>query len=323
MPATSIRDLVIKDDDLVIGTHGRSFWILDGITPLRQLADSLARADAVLYRPQTGIRVRWNQNVDTPLPPEEPAGENPPDGAIIDYYVRSAASGPVTLQVTDTAGHMIRQFSSTDAEEPLVEGRNIGDFWIRPQQRLSTTAGLHRFVWDLHYPPPAGLRFDYNIAALYRNTPRSPLGPWAQPGRYRVILNVNGKTYTQPLTVRMDPRVTTPAAGLQQQFTLSMNVTRALERDTVALQQVRAFTAALADRRGRASGPLSDSIGAAEKAAAAFEGSDGGYVWDLHYEIRHHPTSRLPSPVSTHNWRRCTAIFRWRTPLPRPRLSPR
>ncbi|MGH2687732.1 MAG: WD40/YVTN/BNR-like repeat-containing protein, partial [Actinomycetota bacterium] len=245
MPATSIRDLVIKDDDLVVGTHGRSFWILDDLTPLRQLDARIAASDAHLFEPQTAVRVRWNRNTDTPFPQEEPAGQNPPDGAIVDYWLKADSAGPVTLEIADASGLAVRRFSSTDTPEAPVPGRNIPDYWIRPPRILSAKAGMHRFVWDLHHPPPAVSSFTYPIAAVYRNTPRTPVGPWAQPGRYTVKLTVGGKSYTQPLTVRMDPRVKAPVEALALQFSLSIDLTTGLRQTHDALDQVRKLRARL------------------------------------------------------------------------------
>src|SRR5213079_6653 len=154
LPASSVRDLVVHDTDLVVATHGRSFWILDDITPLRQIAAAAAAAAAgspYLYRPAPAVRVRWNENTDTPLPPDEPAGKNPPDGAILDYYLPRAATGggSVTLEIVDRAGKLVRRFSSADAPEPADTDANIPLYWIRSPQTLSTAPGMHRFVWDL------------------------------------------------------------------------------------------------------------------------------------------------------------------------------
>ncbi len=240
MPATSIRDLVIKDDDLVVGTHGRSFWILDDITPLRQMTAQVVGADAHLFEPQRATRFRWNKNTDTPLPPDEPAGQNPPDGAILHYYLKDAARGPVTLEILDQAGAVVRRYSSEDVPEPFVEGRNMPDYWIRPPQVLSAGAGLHRFVWDLRYPPPAVQQFAYPIAAIARNTPREPRGPWVLPGRYTVRLSVDGRVLTQSLDVRMDPRVTTSAEDLAKQHALSMALVGALSKTDAEIRRVRA-----------------------------------------------------------------------------------
>jgi hypothetical protein len=229
LPVTSIRDLVVKDDDLVIGTHGRGFWILDDITPLRQIDAKTTAAPAVLFKPQRALRVRWNMNTDTPLPQEEPAGQNPPDGAIINYVLTERASGPVTLEVLDAAGKVVRVFSSGDPVEPIKDEGNVPAYWIRPARLPSAEPGMHRFVWDLHYARPAGMRTSFPIAAVYGNTAREPNGVWALPGTYTVRLTVNGQSYTQPLTVAMDPRVKTLPAALLRQFTLSKQLADAMD----------------------------------------------------------------------------------------------
>ena len=220
MPPTSIRDLVIKEDDLVIGTHGRSFWILDNITPLRQLAKSTQKTEVILYKPQTAMRIRWNTYTDSPVPQEEPAGQNPPDGAMIDYYLNANANEVVTLQIKDDKNNIIRTFRSDDKpyEIPPV---NIPLYWIRPQQILSATAGSHRFLWDLHYTPIKSAP-NYPIAAVYGNTAPEPTSPWVMPGNYTAVLTVNGKIYTQSLKVTMDPRVKTSITDLQLQHDYSM-----------------------------------------------------------------------------------------------------
>src|SRR5215203_5464087 len=225
MPAISIRDLVIKDDDLVVGTHGRGFWIMDDITPLRQLADI---GDVHLFAPQRATRVRWNLNTDTPLPQEEPGGENPPDGAILNYYLKEKAGGPVTLEILDAAGAVVRTYSSTDVADPIGDEGNVPAYWVRPPQALSIEPGMHRFVWDLHYARPSGMSASYRISAVYHNTVKEPLGVWAPPGTYTVKLTADGKSHTRPLRVRMDPRVKTPALGLQQQFRLSKQLPDAI-----------------------------------------------------------------------------------------------
>ena len=239
MPATSIRDLVVKGDDLVVGTHGRSFWILDDVTPLRQADAETAMKAAVLFAPQVAHRVRWNTNPDTPLPPEEPGGQNPPDGAIVNYWLSATPAEPVVLEVLDGAGQLVRRFRSDDAPEVPLEGRNIPDLWIRPPQVLSASPGMHRFVWDLHYPvPPVPKESQqYPIAAVAGNTPTAPQGPWVLPGVYTVRLTAAGKSLTQSLTVKMDPRVKTGAADLQTQFHLSQELVTALVRVGGALRE--------------------------------------------------------------------------------------
>jgi hypothetical protein len=229
MPATSIRDLVIKDDDLVVGTHGRSFWILDDITPLRQLTEAPLSAGPHLFTPQTATRIRWNMNTDTPLPPDEPAGQNPPDGAILHYWLPADASS-VTLEVVDAAGAVVRRYTSEDPPEPVVEGRNIPDYWIRPNRPLLKTRGLHRFVWDLHHERPAVSSFSYPIAGIRGDTARTPHGSWAAPARYTARLTVNGQARTASFEVRMDPRVKASAADIGQQYTQSRRLDAALRR---------------------------------------------------------------------------------------------
>ena len=279
LPATSIRDLVVHQDDIVVGTHGRSFWILDNITPLRQMDAKVAASDAYLFAPQLTYRVRRNNNTDTPLPPEEPAGQNPPDGAMLDYVLKSAAIGPVTIEISDESGKLVHRFSSTDKPEPMNEKElNIPTYWIRPARVLSTRPGMHRFVWDLHYPPPDSLEHEYPISAIYHDTPRTPLGPTVMPGKYSVKLTVNGTTYTQPLMIKMDPRVMTTQGGLRQQFELETKINEAMRRDYETLQQVRSLRRRLKNLIEKVrQGQLKETVSALESKAAELEGNEGGY----------------------------------------------
>ena len=245
MPATSIRDLIVKGDDLAAATHGRGFWILDDITPLRQLTDSVASAPAFLFRPQTARRVRWDTNTDTPIPPDEPAAQNPPDGAIIDYYLGADVAGPVTLEISDSIGKLVRRYSSDDPVEPPDPMLPIPRYWLRPAQQLANSSGTHRFLWDLHYAPVPGARPAYPSAAVAHNTAPEPTSPWVLPGLYDVKLIAAGRSYTQHLTVRMDPRVHTPVAGLSEQFTVSKQVYDDELACVAILDQIRALHAKL------------------------------------------------------------------------------
>jgi len=204
LPATSMRDLVVRDSDLVVGTHGRSFWILDDVTPLRQITAHTAAKHVSLFRPGGAFRIRRDINTDTPLPPEEPAGQNPPDGAILDYWLGAAPSAPVSLEIDDAQGHVVRRYASTDSVIPTqheVDSLNVPAYWIRPGRVLPATAGMHRWVWDLRGAPPAVLRHSYPISAIYHDTPRDPRGVLVLPGTYTARLTVDGRTYTQPLIV--------------------------------------------------------------------------------------------------------------------------
>jgi len=237
MPASSVRDVIIKADDLIAATHGRGFWILDDITPLRQLETKVTSASAYLFQPQTAIRVRWSMNSDTPLPPDFPAGENPPDGAVIDYYLPSSVSGPVTLEFKDSAGQTVRRYSSADQPQAIDPMLNIPTYWVRPPQVLSSAPGMHRFLWDMHYPPLLDVEAEYPISAVPHNTAPQPTSPWVLPGKYTVLLTANGQTFSQPLTVKMDPRVKTSAAGLDQQFQLSQRLYGRLQTLAPAVAQ--------------------------------------------------------------------------------------
>jgi photosystem II stability/assembly factor-like uncharacterized protein len=225
LPASSMRDLAIKGDDLVVASHGRGFWILDDITALRQLAAQKAAEATTLFAPATATRVRWNMNTDTPLPPDEPMLSNPPDGAVIDYLLADGASGAVTIEFRDAAGKTVRRFSSDDVvKDPDPKDVRVPMYWLRPMQKVSNAPGMHRFLWDLHYPPMPDADPEYPIAAIPHDTAPGATSPWVMPGQYTVVLTAGGKSYTQPLTVKMDPRVKTPMAAIQQQSTLSLQM---------------------------------------------------------------------------------------------------
>jgi photosystem II stability/assembly factor-like uncharacterized protein len=255
MPATSIRDLCIKDNDIVVATHGRSFWIMDDITSLREIAKNKSTSPVTLYRPADAYRVRWNMNTDTPLPPDEPVGENPPDGAIIDYYLKDTAD-EVTINIYDASGKLVIGYTSGDTlyQVPKV---NIPDYWIRPQQQLSTKPGAHRFLWDMHYEP-FNTPVSFSMSAIYEDTPPAYTSPWVMPGTYNVMLTILKKDTTEaikhsttgyflyksvvhlnaPLKIIMDPRVKTSHHDLQLQHDLSYQCYKDLEKVSEATQQV-------------------------------------------------------------------------------------
>jgi photosystem II stability/assembly factor-like uncharacterized protein len=248
LPHTSMRDLWIHDSDLIVATHGRGFWILDDIEPLRETSATLERS-AHLFKPAAAYRMQRDVNTDTPLPPDEPAAQNPPDGAILDYYLSSAAT-KVTLEIEDAQGKLVRRFSSDDKPESTeeeLEKQLIPLYWLRKFTPLSTGAGMHRWIWNLHYPSPITNRHEYPIAAVPHDTPRYPLGPNALPGTYSLKLTVDGKTSTVRLIVKMDPRVKTSPAGLQQKFQLESQFAAMLSRSTTALQQAASIRKQLSE----------------------------------------------------------------------------
>ena len=263
LPHTAMRDLAIHENDLIVATHGRSFWILDDITPLRQLAEIPANSDAHLFKPAPAYRVRRSTYPDTPIPPDEPMGANPPDGLILDYFLPQTTSGPVTLEILDAKGELVQRFSSADKPEVTqaeLEKQLIPLYWIRMPKILSASAGMHRWVWDLHYPSPTASQHEFPISAVPYDTPRSPLGPLALPGEYSARLTVNGHTFTAPLTVKMDPRVSAPTAAIEQQFTLETRLASELTATTDAVTEVHSVLDQLHKTGSSSKGALAESI---------------------------------------------------------------
>jgi photosystem II stability/assembly factor-like uncharacterized protein len=282
LPHTSMRDLWVHDNDLIVATHGRSFWILDDITPLRQIADSVAHADAYLFKPAPAYRVRRDTNTDTPLPPDEPAGQNPPDGAIIDYFLGQTAPGAVTLEILDADGKVVRRCSSSDkpqvTEEDLKKTVAIPLYWVRTPQILSAEAGMHRWVWDLHYTQPKSARYEYPISAVPHDTPRLPQGPTALPGQYTVRLTAAGHSYSAPLTIKLDPRIKTPPDGLREQFQLETRLAAMMDGSYEAMAEARPLLDELQKlAKGQSAGPISDSANALLKKVTALLGRSGGF----------------------------------------------
>jgi photosystem II stability/assembly factor-like uncharacterized protein len=229
LPMTSVRDLVVHENDLVVATFGRSFWILDDVTPLRQMDARVAAADTWLFRPETAIRTRPGSDQGTPVPMDESLAANPPEGAVLDYYLREKASSPIQLEIFDAEGNLVRRFASND----VLPRTNPNDVpiqveWIRDPRPLLAEAGMHRFVWDLHYALPKSVHGSF----------WGPAGPLAVPGEYVVKLTANGKSSTQPLTIRLDPRVKVPQDALTRQFGLASKLAARLGDVSTALQQV-------------------------------------------------------------------------------------
>ncbi len=274
MPAISVRDIQVKDDstclcsDLVAATHGRGFWILDDVTPLRQAKEAMAATGgggvAYLFRPATAVRVRFGTNDPTEWPPELPAGENPPAGGIIDYYLAADAAGPVGLDILDASGAVIRSYSSDDPvlepdpaldpegydrvcrEDPGAPNCNVPLYWPAPQRVLATDQGMHRFAWDLRFDPiGAEPREASGEGAVPHHTYPSVNAPWAPRGEYTVRLTVDGHASTQPLSLRLDPRVRTPAADLDRVAALSRELYDGAIAAHAAYEQARGLVGRL------------------------------------------------------------------------------
>jgi photosystem II stability/assembly factor-like uncharacterized protein len=267
MPAISVRDLQLKDDarclcsDLIAGTHGRGFWILDDVTPLRALASERSTRATFLVKPKTAVRMRFAMNDPTPWPPEVPAGENPPPGAIIDYNL-APNSGAAKLEIVDAGGKVIRTYSSTDSvlapdpafspelynrvcqRNPSAPHCSVPLYWAAPNIALAATPGLHRFIWDMRYDPIPGTTSESEAGAVPHRTFFSPTAPFAAPGSYTVRLTTGGRTYTQPLSVVLDPRVRTTTAAVTQVGTLS----REMYDDAVALHAAYVDARRMSDR---------------------------------------------------------------------------
>jgi photosystem II stability/assembly factor-like uncharacterized protein len=273
LPVTPVRDLVVKGNDLVVATHGRSFWILDNISPLRELTSNAA-AGVYLFRPVTAIRIRKNAAHDTPLPPETPAGKNPPAGAIIDYSLQSVPAGEVTLEIRDSTGVLVRKYSSNDQPGKVDETQAFPTYWFNPPAPLSRRAGLNRFVWDLRYERPLALRYGYSIAAVFgEDAIMVPEGPLASPGIYQVKLTVAGRSYTAPLELKMDPRVTLAPLALSQQLALEKNIIAAMKQSYDAVQKINDLRRQLKDLQSKLNSdpngkPILDAIAAMDKKAA-------------------------------------------------------
>jgi photosystem II stability/assembly factor-like uncharacterized protein len=279
LPHTSMRDLWIHDNDLILGTHGRSFWILDDITALREVKN-LSGNEAHLFTPAPAVRIQRDTYTDTPLPPDEPFAANPPDGAILDYYLPQASS-PVTLEILDARGQLVRKFSSTDkpdVTEEELKKQLIPLYWLRPFQALSAAAGMHRWVWDLHYSTPDSTRHEYPISAVPGDTPRLPLGPTAMPGTYSARLTVDGKNYTASFVLKMDPRVKTSTAGLERKFQLETRLASLLTQTSEAVQQAGSIRDPLQKLTQQATGSMRDSVQTFQNKLTALLGTPAGFL---------------------------------------------
>jgi len=270
MPVVAIHDLAIEQDDLIAATYGRSFWILDDVTPLRQMDGRAASSGAHLFVPRTAMRVRRDENQDTPLPPEVPAGKNPPDGAILNYVLPANSTGDIQLEIYDEDERLVRSFSSVPAPKEAEETPFVAEYWIGHPQALSKAAGMHRFVWNLRYPDPRAMHtqspYNYPIAAIVGSTPLPPEGPLVLPGKYEARLKAGAQVFRQPLEIKMDPRVAAARNELQSSLELQLKISALLGKNFDGYQQAKELRARLAELMKR---PKEDPIAVAATALDA------------------------------------------------------
>ena len=260
LPPTPVTDIQVHGNDLAISTFGRGLWIMDDVTPLREMTPQVATGEAYLFAPENGMRVRWDNYQDTPYPRETPAGQNPPDGAMIDYFLNTPVKGPLTLTIYDEKGSEVASFSS-EQKQVQYPPANVPSYWFAPETVLSNATGVNRFVWDLRYRAPATLPYsyygdlldytEYTFAdhAIPGLTPRQqPRGPLVAPGKYTVEVRYNDKTMRQSLTVEMDPRVHTPQQDLIQQRDLALEITAGMKASYDSYHQMAALRKSLTER---------------------------------------------------------------------------
>jgi photosystem II stability/assembly factor-like uncharacterized protein len=265
LPVTMINDIIVKGNDLIVGTYGRGIWILDDYAVLRQMTPEIAKEPVHLFAPDSAVRVRRNVGFNTPNPPEVPHSLNPPDGVILYYWLASAPAGEVTIDVTDANGAPVRHLSSI-AAPPVKEAARPPHpgFWIAPPAALPTAAGTNRAAWDMRYDAPSAFTHEFEINANPGFTPAAPLGVLAPPGTYTITLTVDGKRYAQRATVVVDPRSRVTASELRAQSALLFDIQTGMSIAWKGYQQVDSMRAALPKA------PAGDSTSELAKALASF-----------------------------------------------------
>lgn len=261
LPPSDVTDFAVHGDDLVAATFGRGLWILDDISPLRELDAKTAASSVHFFKPQAALRVRWDTNNETPLSPEFPGSENPPDGAILYYSLKNAAKAELTLDILDAKGDRVRHYSSRPPVTDSLVG-NAPDYWFAPHPILASTPGLHRFVWDLRTEHPLTLTYgyfggkldyiEYTLPdhAIPGQTPRQqPPGALLTPGVYEAVLTVDAKQYRQKLNVELDPRVHASVSDLTAQWNLAHAISAAMEASYIAYNGYSTLQTALALRQ--------------------------------------------------------------------------
>jgi photosystem II stability/assembly factor-like uncharacterized protein len=268
LPTTSVRDLVIHGDDLVIATHGRSFWILDDIAPLRQMTAEMTHSASWLFQPSTAYRVRPGTDQGTPVPLDEPHADNPADGAVLDYYLKDTQSIPVRLEIFDSDGTLVRRYASDDElPKTKAEDMQFPMYWVHDAEPISAKPGAHRFVWDLHYAFPADVHTSFY----------GPKAPLALPGKYTVKLTVNGQNHSQPLILKMDPRVKTSQVDLEKMFRAESRIAKNLADLSTTMKHAQELQANLVARKKEtaSSGELTEALAALDRKVGELIGVQG------------------------------------------------
>ncbi|MEP6881116.1 MAG: hypothetical protein ABI866_03935, partial [Dokdonella sp.] len=265
LPVAWVRDLLVHDDDLIAATQGRAIWVLDDLSPLRQIDAGKPPGEAQLYAPSPAYRVRRDQNKDTPPPAETALGTNPPNGAIIDYLLPNDAH-QVTIEIRDSSDIVLQRFASNDKTRPPNAKPYFSNAWLQPAKLPGTEAGAHRFVWDLRLPRPKASKYDFSIAAvLGESTPLVPEGARVVPGEYKVLLDVDGKTMTETLHVKADPRQPTTFADMQKALDFWKATGHEMERAWQAHGEMEAVAAQLELRTSDKSRSLTSDVRSAIK----------------------------------------------------------
>ena len=275
LPTALVNDLLVHGDDLIAATQGRAIWALDGLAPLRQQA-RIAAKDAVLFDPGPAVRVRGSQNRDTPPPADTALGRNPPDGALIDYWLARDAQ-KVVIEIRDPAGATLRRFASDAAEDAPHAERYFAEAWVQPPLRLSAVAGAHRLVWNLRTARPRAVHYDFSIAAVYGvGTPILPEGMLVPPGEYTVVLDVDGRQSRAPLKVVPDPRIALDDGAVRAALAFSAEVAKTLDRDYVAYGELDAVDTQIARiEKGKPAKPVLTAIEKFEAAAKPLKSGEG------------------------------------------------